>query len=195
MLLQGGRVIQGASIRDMVTLESLLPTGIALELGGADGRAALTRTAAGAWEAHLAVSPGARYRLTGRVDGRSVEGRVDVPGTLLVRAPRDGGTIRFPRNGFTSPVPIDVEAAGAAGYGVEQLTLDGQVIHIQWLTSGVDTVDAAYTVDPVIRFRVYALEASAWAFLRGLQPPTSLTGIRGFLGAVVIDSVTLTIVR
>lgn len=197
LLLRADQVEHAASIRDPRSLESVHAEGVALELRGPDGIASLDRSGAGAWGVEIPVSTGGAYQLHGLVGGVMIDWRVVMPGALLLRAPRNGDTVHVSADPFaySFALPFSPEASGVAGYAVEQVTTNGDVVHVEWLGTGVDTITAYRTAERIHRFRIYALEANAWRFLRGQGEPRELTGVRGFLGGAVVDSVDVVVVR
>lgn len=198
LLLRADQVSHVGSVRDMVTLEPVAASNVDLELHGPAGDARLSQTGDELRVAGFPVTPGAEYRLDGRVDGNVVTGRVVVPGRLLVRLPRSGDTIRvLSANAFSYPLPVDMEAAGAVGYRVEQISPTGAVLRGEWHRSGIGVVNAIVTADHLHRFRVYAFDTNAWRFLVTSfgASSSSLAGVRGFVGAAVIDSFAVTVIR
>ena len=198
LLLRADQVSHVGSVRDMVTLEPVAASNVSLELRGTGGDATLSQAGAELRVTEFPVTPGAEYRLDGRVDGIVVTGRVVVPGRLLIRVPRTGDTIRvLGANAFSYPLPVEMVAAGAAGYLVEQITPTGQVVRGEWRPSGTGVINGIVTADRIHRFRVYAFETNAWRFLvRSFgASSSSLTGVRGFLGAAVVDSFAVTVIQ
>ena len=197
LLLRANQTSQVASIRDLSTAEPVPAVSVTLELRGPEGTARLQRSAAGAWGVESAVSEGGTYQLKGLVHGAPVDWRAVMPGGLLLRSPRNGDTARLSVGVFRSTFALtfNAEASGAAGYAVEQVLRDGSSVHVQWFATGEGRITGFTTAEETYRFRIYALEANAWRFLRGEPQLSALTGALGFLGGAVVDSVDVVVVR
>lgn len=197
LLLRANQTSHVASIRELSTAEPVAAGSVTLELRGPEGTARLGRSAAGAWGVESAVFEGGTYQLKGLVHGAPVDWRAVMPGGLLLRSPRNGDSARLSVGVFRSTfaLPFSAEASGAAGFAVEQVLRDGSSVHVQWFATGEGTIIGFITAEETYRFRIYALEEHAWRFLRGESEAGGLTGVRGFLGGAVVDSVDVVVVR